>query len=109
MYIIYSMETSRREHVHTQDVKFRFQTETQAPKKTLNGSMGKPTFSVEPMVYITGLGYDVVDIFNSGNEFMLAFYKYVQAHEEMGYKHNGLSSQEIKNKLENLWGDKIES
>lgn len=102
-------EVSKREYHHTQDVKFRFQTETQAPKKNQNGSMAPPTFSVEPMVYITGYGYDIVDINNSGNEFLIAFYKYVQFHEEMGYKHNGLSSEQIKNKLENLWGNKIES
>lgn len=100
-------ENSTREYHHTQDVKYKFQMQSYAPGKTLGGK-GRTRFSVESMVYITGVGYDIVDVFNSGNELALAFYKYVQFKEFMGYEHLGLTSQEIKNKLENIWNQKIE-
>lgn len=92
------MENSKREHLHVQDVKFRFQSNVLAPVKTVRG-MGKPRFSVEPMVYVTGMGWDNVDVFNVGNELVISFYKYVQLKEFMGYEHLGLSSSEIKEKL----------
>ena len=108
-----SEELSRREYHHTQDVKYKFNIETYSPMVVTNRttgakSRGKPTFNVEVMVYITGVGYDIVDVFNSGNELVKAFHKQVQFYEYMGYDHNGLSANEIKNKFENMWETKFE-
>ena len=98
-----------REHRLIQTTKATFHSETLSPIKMVGGRVGKPRFSVEPMVYITGVGWEVVDPMASGNEFMIAFYNYVRIHEMMGYEHTGLSSAEIKQVLENLWGEKIGS
>ena len=96
------VEESKREHTHVQTTRAIFHHETYAPRKGEN----KTRFSVEPSVYVAGLGYDVVDPMNSGNEFMIGFYNYVKMMEVVyGYEHIGKSSDEIKNTLNNLWGE----
>jgi len=102
-------EKSTRDHIHINDTKFRFQSSPYAPIPVEKGGSGKSRFAVEDMVYITGLGWDVVDVYNSGNEFAIAFYKYIEFKEFMGYEHIGLTSKQIKERLNNVWKDnKIE-
>lgn len=100
-----SEDHSKREHVHIQTTKAMFHSETLAP---LKGGSGKPRFSVEPTIYIAGLGWDTVDPMNSGNEFIIGFYNYVRSKELMGYEHTGLTSEEIKQTYTNLWGKWID-
>ena len=100
-------DISTREHKHIQMTKATFHSETLAPIKK-DGVAGKPRFSVEPLIYIAGVGWEIVDPMASGNEFMIAFYNYVRIKELMGYEHTGSTSAEIKITLENLWGEKIE-
>lgn len=100
-------DKSYREHKHIQNTKATFHSESLAPIKK-DGIAGKPRFSVEPLVYIQGVGWEIVNVFEKGNEFAIAFYKYIQLKEFMGYEHTGLSSHEIRIKLENLWGQKID-
>jgi len=97
------MEESLRVHEHKQMTKATFHSESYA---ALNKG-GKPRFSVEPMIYVTGVGWNDVDPMARGNEFMIAFYNYVRIKELMGYEHTGLTSAEIKTTLENMWGEKI--
>ena len=101
-------ETSIREHRHLQMTKATFHSESYAPVKIKDGGAGKPRFSVEPMIYITGVGWEQVDPMARGNEFMIAFYNYVRIKEIMGYEHTGLKSSEIKQRLENMWGERID-
>lgn len=103
-----SEEPSKREHYHIQGNPFRFQSEALAPIPVAKGGTNKPRFSVEPMVYVTAVGWDIVDPMNSGNEMMIGFRNYVRFKELMGYEHTGLSSKEITSVLENLWGKKLE-
>jgi len=97
--------TEERIFTHSQKYPFRFQSSSLAPAK---GGSGKARFSVEPMIYIPGSGWDIVDIHAKGNEFALGFYKYVQFKEFMGLEHTGDTSEQIKTKLEKIWGEKIE-
>lgn len=97
-------DKSIREHKHIQMTKATFHSESYA---ALNKG-GKPRFSVEPLIYITGVGWEQVDPMGKQNEFMIAFYNYVRIKELMGYEHTGESSATIKVILENLWGEKIE-
>ena len=99
-----SEDISKRIHEHIQMTKATFHSESYA--SLVKG--GKPRFSVEPMVYVTGAGWNTVDPMARGNEFMIAFYNYVRIKETMGYEHTGLSSSEIKVALENMWGEKID-
>ena len=73
---------SKREYIHTNNVKYKFQLNTFAPIPKEKGGSGKTRFSVEDMVYITGVGYDIVDMYNTGNEYYLALYKYIEGKEE---------------------------
>lgn len=103
----------KRVHEHKQMTKATFHSETLAPirekdSKTGGYIIGKPRFSVEPLLYITGVGWEQVDPMARGNEFMIAFYNYVRIKEIMGYEHTGLSSSEIKTTIENMWGQKID-
>ena len=100
-------DISTREHKHIQMTKATFHSETLAPIKK-DGVVGKPRFSVEPLICIAGVGWEIVDPMASGNEFMIAFYNYVRIKELMGYEHTGSTSAEIKTTLENMWGEKID-
>jgi len=100
-------DNSVREHRHLQMTKATFHSESLAPLKLPDGTKGKPRFSVEPLIYITGVGWEQVDPMARGNEFMIAFYNYVKLKEMFGYEHTGLSSVEIQQVLENAWGEKI--
>jgi len=102
-----SEDKSYREHKHIQMTKATFHSESYAPIKLKDGGTNKPRFSVEPLVYITGVGYEQVDPFARGNEFIVGFYHYVLMKEMMGYEHTGLSAKEIKTTFENLWGEKF--
>lgn len=102
-----SEDKSYREHKHIQNTKATFHSETLAPIK-VDGKAGKPRFSVEPLVYIQGVGWEIVDITEKGNEFAIAFYNYVKLKEFMGYQHTGNTSEQIKTMLENLWGEKVD-
>ncbi len=107
-------EPEKKEFIHVQNSPYRFQTNTYAPVTvtdpiTKKKTCGKGRFSVEVMVYIAGVGWDIVDITNAGNELLIALYKYVKTHEILlGYEHVGLNSEKMKNVLENLWQKKIE-
>lgn len=100
-------EISIREHRFLQNTKATFHSESYAPLK--EDPDKKPRFALEPLVYVAGVGWEVVDPMASGNEFMIAFRNYVRIKELMGYKHMGHSSQEITQVLENLWGEKIDA
>ncbi len=99
-----SEDNSIREHRHLQMTKATFHSESYA---ALNKG-GKPRFSVEPLIYISGVGWEAVDPMARGNEFMIAFYNYVKIKELMGYEHTGLTSVQIKQTLENMWDQKID-
>jgi len=101
-------DKSVREHKHIQMTKATFHSETLAPIKKPDGTRSKPRFSVEPLLYIQGVGWEQVDPMAKGNEFMIAFYNYVRIKELFVYEHTGLTSVEIKQVLENLWGIKID-
>ncbi len=96
-------DRSIREHIHIQKYTFRFHSETLSPILTTKGGSGKPRFSVEPMVYISGTGWEIVNPVETGNELMIGFRNYVRMKELMGYEHTGLTSQEITTTLNNLW------
>lgn len=95
---------SIREHHHLQVYQYRFQSETFAPRK---GGSGRPCFTVEPMVYISAVGWDVIDPMVSGNAMMIAFRNYVRMHELLGYEHLGLTSDEITQAMKNIWGKDV--
>ena len=103
-----------REHIHIQNSPYRFSVSTYAPitetdKMTGKKTCGKGRFTIETMVYVTGVGWDVFDMANADNELLLGLYQYVKLYEDvLGYKHEGNSSTQIKNLLENLWGKKID-
>jgi len=97
-------DTSTREHIHTQRYPYRFQTETYAPLRQTGGT-GRGRFSVEAMIYVPGMGWDSVNPFVKGNDFIISFYYYIKMHELMGYEHVGLSAAEIKKMYSNLWGE----
>lgn len=99
-----SEDHSTREHIHTQKYTFRFQSESLAPVKVKDGGSGKPRYSIEDMLYISGVGWEIVDPTASGNEYMLGILKYMRQKELQGYEHTGLSADEYKKKLEELWG-----
>jgi len=101
-------DLSIREHKHIQMTKATFHSESYAPIKLKDHGSGKPRFSVEPLLYIQGVGWEQVDPMAKGNEFMIAFYNYVRIKELFGYEHTGSTSVEIKQTLENLWGIKID-
>ncbi len=101
------MSIDIREHKHIQMTKAYFHSETLAPLKMADGTKGKPRFSVEPTVYISGVGWEAVDPMASQNEFMIAFRDYVRVKELFGYEHTGLSADQITTVMENLWGEKI--
>src|SRR5437867_10584096 len=94
-------EFSVREHRHLQISPFRFQSQVYAPEKNGNG---KPRFAVEILVYVSAAGMDIINPMVSGNEVMRMFRDYVRMKELMGYQHLGLSSVEITNMMQKLWG-----
>ena len=101
-------EHSIREHIHTQKYTYRFQSDPLAPIKHKDGTVGKPRFSVEDMIYLSGVGLEIVDPFAQNNEYILAFINYVLMKEQQGYEHTGKSSDEMITFYKNLWGlDKL--
>ena len=107
------METEKKDITMYQGHPYRFQSTTYAPIQetdpmTKKKSCGRGRFSVEIMTYISGVGWDIVDITNVDNELLLGLYKYVKMHEDLlGYTHVGLSSIQMKNMLENIWQKEI--
>ncbi len=97
--------SEERIFTHAQKYPFKFQSKSLAPVK---GGSGKARFSVEPMIYITGSGWDIVDFHVKGNEFAIGFWKYVRSKELVGLEHTGDTSDQIKATLEKLWGEPIE-
>jgi len=93
-------DTSIREHKHIQTTKATFHSESYA--SLVKG--GKPRFSVEPLVYITGVGYEKENTYAKENEFILGFIHYVEMKEMAGYEHTGKTSAEMKTFFGNLWG-----
>lgn len=107
------IDKSIREHIHIQKYTFRFHSETLSPITSIDPTtkakiIGKPRFSVEPMVYISGTGWEIVNPMETGNEFMIGFRNYVRLKEIMGYEHTGLTSDEITNTLNSLWDMNID-
>ena len=99
------MTEDTRLHIHKQASPYRFHHETLAPVSISKGGSGKTKFRVEPDVYITGVGWEQVDINNAGADFYVGMYKYVQGIEMfLGYEHAGISSDEMFNVMVNLWG-----
>lgn len=101
-----SEDHSIREHKHLTMTKATFHSESLAPIKIKDGGTGKPRFSVEPMVYITGVGFEQIDPMARGNEFMIGFRNYVRVKELMGYDHTGHTSDQITTMMENIWDQK---
>ena len=102
-------EMEKKEITMVQGHPYRFQSNTYAPVQTTDPitkqkKSGKGRFSVEIMTYVSGVGWDVLDISNVDGELLLGLYKYVKMHEDiLGYDHVGNSSEQIKNLLENVW------
>lgn len=96
---------NERVFIHAQKYPFRFQTNTYAPKK---GGTGKGQFSIEIMVYVTGAGWDIVDVNVHDNELVMGYIKKIEFKEFMGLEHVGHSSKHLKEKIEKLWGYKVE-
>lgn len=96
-----NQDRSTREHIHTQKYTFRFQSDPLAP---LKGGSGKPRFSVEDMIYISSVGWEIVDTTAAGNEYMKGFLQYLEQKELQGYEHTGVTAKEYQEKLEKLWG-----
>lgn len=96
---------NERVFVHAQKYPFRFQSNTYAAKK---GGTGKGLFSIEVMVYVPGAGWDIVDINVHDNELVLGYIKAIEFKEFMGLEHVGHTSVELKRRIEELWGHKIE-
>ena len=84
---------------------FKLQTNTYAAKK---GGSGKGLFSVEILAYIPASGWDIVDINVHDNELLLGVLKKIELNEFLGLEHVGDSSVKLREKLEKLWGYKIE-
>lgn len=95
---------STREHIHTQKYNFRFQSETLSPIKPKDGGSGKPRFSIEDMIYISSVGWEIVDPTAGGNEYMKGVLQYIEQKELQGYEHTGVSAKEYQKQLEELWG-----
>jgi len=100
------IEKSIREHIHIQKYTFRFQSETLAPLK--DDPQKRPRFSIEDMMYISGVGWEIVDPTAIGNEYMIGILNYIRMKEGQGYKHTGLNSIQYKEHLEQTWGKKEE-
>lgn len=90
---------------HSQKYPYRFQSKSLAP---LKGGNGKARFSVEPMVYIPGAGWDIIDVNVKGNEFIIGLIKYIRSKEFAGVEHTGHSSTVMRANLEKLWGYRID-
>ena len=96
-------ETSKREHIHTQKYTYRFQSNVLAPILQSKGGSGKPRVSVEDMVYLSGVGLEIVDPFAQNNEYIIAFINYVRIKEQQGYEHTGKSADSMTEFYKNLW------
>lgn len=103
--MVNNMDENERIFTHAQKYPYKFQSKSLAP---LKGGTGKARFSVEPMVYIPGSGWDIIDINVKGNEFAIGFIKYVELKEFMGYEHNGYNSKTLKKNLEEAWNMHID-
>lgn len=99
------MYENERIFTHAQKYPYKFQSKSLAP---LKGGSSKARFSVEPMIYIPGSGWDIIDINVKSNEFAIGFIKYVKLKEFMGLEHTGHSAKMLREKLEKLWGYRID-
>ena len=97
------MSVDTRHHIHEQQYPYRFQSQVYAPEKGTT----VPRFAVEVMVYVSSTGWDIIDPFIADNRIMVAFRDYVRMKELMGYKHLGLSSDELTKMMEKIWEKKI--
>jgi len=97
-----SPERSIREHIHSQKYTFRFQSETLAPLK--DDPQKRPRFSIEEMIYVSGVGWEILDIEAPSNPFVMGVLKYIRQKEAQGYKHTGLSSVQYCELFEQKWG-----
>jgi len=95
-------EHSIREHIHSQKYTFRFQSETLAPLK--DDPQKRPRFSIEEMIYVSGVGWEILDINAPSNPFLMGILNYIRQKELQGYKHTGLDSVQYKEELEKIWG-----
>jgi len=102
-----SQDESKRTHLHVNSTQAIFHHETLAPVPTTKGGTGKTRFRVEPTIYITGVGWEQIDMMNSETKFLVAMRNYVRTMETVyGYEHLGNSADEITQILENLWNKK---
>jgi len=100
-------DESTRIHIHKNDTTAIFHHETLAPIPTTKGGTGKTRFRVEPTIYITGVGWEQLDIMNSETKFLVGMRNYVRTMETIyGYEHIGHTADEITTILENLWNKK---
>ena len=101
------MSEDVRTHIHKNDTRYVFHHETWAPIPVSKGGSGKVRFAVEPTVYVTGVGWEAIDIATAGAPFLIAMYNYVRTIETLyGYEHVGNTHEQIRTLLENIWGKK---
>jgi len=101
------IDESIRTHIYKNDTQAIFHHETLAPIPKEKGGSGKTRFRVEPTIYITGVGWEQIDIMNSETKFVVGMRNYIRTIEiVLGYEHLGNSADEITQVLENLWNKK---
>jgi len=101
------MVDDTRTHVHKNDTVAIFHHETLAPISKEKGGSGKTRFRIEPTIYITGVGWEQLDITNSETKFAVGSLRYTRMIETLyNYEHLGNSADQMKQVLENLWNKK---
>lgn len=101
-------ENGNKTVTFTQKYNFKFKSDPLAPIKSKDGKVGRPRFSIEDMIYISGVGWEIVDPNAAGNEYMKGVLNFIRIKEGQGYEHTGLNSIQYKEYLEQLWGKKEE-
>ena len=99
----------KRLHVHKNETEAIFKHTVLAPKSAEKGGSGKTRFRVETTVYITGVGWEQIDVMNSGAKYLVGLRNYIRTIETtLGYEHEGHSADQLTTILENLWNKKQE-
>jgi len=99
------MSQDIRIHQHEQKYPIMFASDPLAPiKDKVTGKLGKPRVSVEDKYYMTGVGWEEVDVTQVGNTYMIKFLCYLEQKELQGYEHTGVSAEEYEKSLVELWG-----
>ena len=99
----------KRLHVHRNETEAIFKHSVLAPKPTAKGGSGKTRFRVETTIYITGVGWEQIDVMNSETKYLVGLRNYIRTIETcLGYEHEGHSADELTTILETLWNKNSE-